>query len=193
MTTEPLGGMTSRCIEGGADAGRVAEPGPQPARDRPWRRSTLDERLSALVFARAAGRSEPACSTCRSDRLRHWTHLRGPQGCGGPDLCRVPRRKRGAQRADSLIPFVLADEAAWARVARALLCEADADVLAGQPVRVEVWREAADLMALAARMADSCTACPASRRGWSGPVMPREPASYSALRTCAAGRGGGSS
>ena len=56
MTTEPLGVMTSRCIEGGARMlAAWQSQAHTPARDRSWRRSTLDERLERLGI-RTGGR-----------------------------------------------------------------------------------------------------------------------------------------
>jgi hypothetical protein len=46
VTTEPFGVMTSRCIEGGGPTlAAWQSQADTPARERSWRRSTLDERL----------------------------------------------------------------------------------------------------------------------------------------------------
>jgi hypothetical protein len=49
-------------------------------------------------------------------------------------------------------------------------------LIVDQPRRVEVWTEASDLMALAARIARAYGVPCVSASGWSGPVMPREAA-----------------
>ena len=57
VTTEPLGVMTSRCIEGGGPVLAAWQSQINtPARQRSWRRNTLDERLERLGV-RAGGRS----------------------------------------------------------------------------------------------------------------------------------------
>jgi hypothetical protein len=79
-------------------------------------------------------------------------------------------------RADSSQPFVLSGVKAWAQGARALLDEAEPDVLADQPLRVEVWTEAVDLMALAAKIVAAYGVPCFSASGWGGPVPAREAA-----------------
>jgi hypothetical protein len=79
-------------------------------------------------------------------------------------------------RADSSSPFVLTDAAAWADTARAIAERATPDVLADQPCRVEVWTEAVDLMALAARIAAAYGVPCFSASGWGGPVPARDAA-----------------
>jgi hypothetical protein len=88
-------------------------------------------------------------------------------------------------RAASSLPFVLRDAVDWAQAARELARTAHADVLSDQPVRIEVWTEAADLMELTARITEeeygvNCY----SASGWSGPFAPRA----AALRWLADGR-----
>jgi len=79
-------------------------------------------------------------------------------------------------RASSSNPYLLADAAAWAQDVRKLAEEAEADIIAGQPRRIEVWTEAADLMALTARIAGEYGVRCFSASGWGGPLMPREAA-----------------
>jgi hypothetical protein len=81
VTSEPLGVMTSRCIDGGGGPALAAwQSQADAARERSWRRSTIDEQLEQL-----GNSHERAAAAAANPRVRHAALIVGGTRAAAPD------------------------------------------------------------------------------------------------------------